>query len=222
MPELDVSGIIVNILTRLVSTSESNGPNLNVLAKKNLGETLIRCIQHYKAESMTNLSLSNALYLQRIDDATVNAMVLLNRISKYDSKIAFIARLSGAVPMIIDCAKRWCDKKDYTSMIVSINLLRTLGSKNENNLSTLQKSSTIYSVFESSIQISASNFKLESVLDLIAVVAKSSTPHFLLRIFFHGATETLWYQIFFGALYIILGMHPTSSSKDITRNDQLQ
>jgi hypothetical protein len=68
--------------------------------------------------------------------------------SKHDPKLALLARITGAVEIIIDNLKRWFEKKEVPPLVISFNLLKILASKNENTLVTLQKS-TILPIIES-------------------------------------------------------------------------
>jgi hypothetical protein len=92
--ELDTCIVITNLLIRLITASENASTNVSLMAKKNLCPILLQCIQaiyseHFSNQNGTNLSVNVS---QRIDEVFLNVFTLISKLSKFDPKVALLAR----------------------------------------------------------------------------------------------------------------------------------
>ncbi|KAJ3274298.1 Cytosolic carboxypeptidase 1 [Terramyces sp. JEL0728] len=177
--DIDTSIVITNLLLRLITTCESASSNMIMMTKKNLCQILLVTIYNIHHDYLNNSSISNVSLniLQRTDEIFMNIFTILCKLSKYEPKLALLARLHGAVPIAIKTLKRSVDKKDFALMTITFNILRIFASKNENNLSILQKSNLvplIDSIFKNSAQ-QVTLSKLDNAVELMAYLAKSKS-----------------------------------------------
>ena len=89
--------------------------------------------------------------------------------------MALLGRLHGSVSITFKITKRCFEKRDYTFMMLGMGLLKVFAAKNDNNVVSLQKTSILH-LIDNAIRsnIPQNVLKLDLLLDLLALIAKSS------------------------------------------------
>ncbi|TPX67231.1 hypothetical protein SpCBS45565_g03896 [Spizellomyces sp. 'palustris'] len=197
----DICIIITNLLIRLTTTTDSNANNTAFMAKKGLAVALLKCLQSLHGEYLSgDIGVGPPNHPQRVDELMGNLFVLVVRVAKYDSKIPLLARLHCAVPTTIMTIRRWNERKEYGLMMHGFQALRIYATKNENNVVTIIKSN-IATLMATMIKSPTSPIKLDCLLDLLTILAKSKpgaiqilssfTISHLISIFKNASTEAV-------------------------------
>ncbi|KAJ3318264.1 Cytosolic carboxypeptidase 1 [Boothiomyces sp. JEL0866] len=184
--DIDTSIVITNLLLRLITSCESASSNMIMMTKKNLCQILLVTIYNIHHDYLNNSSIPNLSLniLQRIDEIFNNSFTILCKLSKYgnrqlilEPKLALLARLHGAVPITIKTLKRSVEKKDFGLMAITFNIIRLFASKNDNNLSVIQKSNLVPlldGIFKNlGQQVNISKF--DNAIELMAYLGKSKS-----------------------------------------------
>ncbi|KAJ3255496.1 Cytosolic carboxypeptidase 1 [Boothiomyces macroporosus] len=172
--DVDTSIVITNLLLRLITSCESASSNMIMMTKKNLCQVLLVTIYNIHHDYLNNSSIPNLSLniLQKIDDIFNNTYTILCRLSKYEPKLALLARLHGAVPITVKALKRSVERKDIGLMTITFNMLRIFASKN-----VIQKSNLVPlldGIFKNLAQ-QVNSSKFDNAIELMAYLAKSKS-----------------------------------------------
>lgn len=84
-------------------------------------------LEYLVIQNTSTTAYSN--YIQRIDELYLNIFTLLVKISKHDPKLALLAKVMGAVDIVIENLKRWFERKDIPPLLLAFNLLKIFSTK---------------------------------------------------------------------------------------------
>ena len=194
--DLECTTVICNQILRILNASENHAANCLFLAKKNICNALFKSmVQFLKEPPVTSL---NNQMPTKFDEFCVVLINLSIKMIKHESKLALLARMFNMVSTVYDIMARWFEKKDFTNMMNAIMLLRHFGVKNENNLAQLQKTD-ILTMLESCLKLSTtySGIKVEVVLDMMVLLAKSGNFKFDLESWSKTLLETFGIKYMF-------------------------
>ncbi|KAJ2996878.1 Cytosolic carboxypeptidase 1 [Globomyces sp. JEL0801] len=194
--DVDTTVVITNLIVRLVNFCEGSAANISLMAKKNLCPILLQTVysihqEHYNL-SLSTYSISSNMN-QRIDEVYSNSFQLLAKLAKYEPKISLLARIHGTVNIAIKTLRRCVEKRDNNLMMSCFNMLKIFASKNDNNLMTIQKSNLI-PLIETILKNNNQQLhigKMENVLELLALMAKSSNQLFFDSLHLESSAQDL-------------------------------
>lgn len=168
-PNLETySGLIIEILSKIVSKGESFAANLAFLQKRNIVPVLMDCLA--KSEKSTTSNESEKNY-GKGENQILLLMTMLSKLARYESSMSTIGRMHGILPIISKHSKQFWLNGEYQALIIGLKMLKIMA-KNPNNFDLIRKDSEILSILCTLIT-STGLLKLDSAMELFLILLKS-------------------------------------------------
>jgi hypothetical protein len=146
--DLDICILVTTILYRLIDTSDGvNSSNVNFIVKKGATTALMTCLQstnilkidlksaeksYNSSSSMSSSLVMSVTLISRLDELISNIFLIFLKLSKYDPKLALIARLHQAVEVCALMTKSWLERKEMSNFTIGLQTARIFSLKNGN------------------------------------------------------------------------------------------